>query len=332
MTEKVLSFNSEREAKRVSFTPAVMRAMLSRAEARVDFSVIGTRTGTLETEMTTALARLTAKAAKRIVDRVPELLTTDVEAIGSLKIDTMDTGKIKAACRDVLDRAWSAGLAQAMTETQRVRKRVYSSEERKLKFSSLSDGAMQYFEAKSFRMAGDLTERMRSLIQNELLQAVKSGKRPEQVAADIYAALIRKGLTTLEATDLAEDRIELRARVEEALLDALPTVNIPSYLNTLARTNIFEATNEARFAEFTDPAVADFVVALRYSAILDDRTTAICEALHGATYLPTNPLWDTYRPPNHYNCRSLLVAVTTLDGWDGQEDDPPSVEPQDGFK
>ena len=32
-----------------------------------------------------------------------------------------------------------------------------------------------------------------------------------------------------------------------------------------------------------------------------------------------------------HNCRSVLVPVTQADGWDGQEDPPPDVEPDPGF-
>jgi SPP1 gp7 family putative phage head morphogenesis protein len=108
-----------------------------------------------------------------------------------------------------------------------------------------------------------------------------------------------------------------------------------AYLDTVARTNLFAAMNEARYAEFTDPALGDFVVALRYSAVLDEHTTDICTALHEHVYRTGNPLWDDYRPPNHFNCRSVLVPITQLDmedgAWDGEESDTPSVEPQEGF-
>ena len=145
-------------------------------------------------------------------------------------------------------------------------------------------------------MAGDLTDKMRGIIQTQLLQAVKSGKRPEQTASDIYAALIRKGMTTFEAMTGIVDQALIQS-TEEALLDALPTVNVPAYLNTLARTNTFEAMNEARFAEFTDRKVADFVVALQYSAVMDDRTTHICEMLDGAVYVPDSPVWNVPSGP-----------------------------------
>lgn len=32
-----------------------------------------------------------------------------------------------------------------------------------------------------------------------------------------------------------------------------------------------------------------------------------------------------------HNCRSVLVPVTTLDGWDGVESPEPDVEPAAGF-
>jgi hypothetical protein len=32
-----------------------------------------------------------------------------------------------------------------------------------------------------------------------------------------------------------------------------------------------------------------------------------------------------------HNCRSVLIPVTELDGWDGQESPEPSVQPAAGF-
>jgi uncharacterized protein with gpF-like domain len=50
-----------------------------------------------------------------------------------------------------------------------------------------------------------------------------------------------------------------------------------------------------------------------------------------------SPNWDTFKPPNHFGCRSILIAVTQLDvargDWDGQEslDPPAGLQPADGF-
>jgi uncharacterized protein with gpF-like domain len=79
---------------------------------------------------------------------------------------------------------------------------------------------------------------------------------------------------------------------------------------------------------FGDPDLKGFVVAYEYSAILDDRTTEICEKLHGKVQRD----WGTMVPPNHYQCRSILVPVTEIDEWDGTQDKVPAgVKPQKGF-
>ena len=303
------------------------------AMQRVDFTVIVQRASVLEHDTAQAVAKLSARAVRRMLspERLPELLDNDTADIGELKFDSADIGKIKAAFRSSLERAWSMGLMQAMDEISKAKKQSYSDDARKLKFADLRNKASEYFDSNAFRMAGNLTDAMRSIIQQELLSGVRSGTRPEQVAATVYERLIRKGMTTLEAMQIEEPREEIRALAEESLADGLEVANVPAYLNTLARTNTFEALNEARYAEFTDPAVADFVEALEFSAILDDRTTEICTAMDGHIHAVGSAVWDKYRPPLHYSCRSVLVAVTKLDGWDGQESEEPTVEPQDGF-
>jgi SPP1 gp7 family putative phage head morphogenesis protein len=124
--------------------------------------------------------------------------------------------------------------------------------------------------------------------------------------------LTAKGFSSREAVRTAE--------TDEGVVQALDTLWVDteeqatSYLNTLARTNLFEAMNEARYAEFTDPALDNFVVAFRYSAILDERTTEICQSLDDSVYNADNPVWDEYRPPNHFNSVPSSTLVTTLRG------------------
>jgi SPP1 gp7 family putative phage head morphogenesis protein len=196
-------------------------------------------------------------------------------------------------------------------------------------FASSIDDAMGFLEANSFRMAGNLADGARSIIQKELLNAIKAGTPVEDVRDNILERLVRKGFTDLNS--ISDSAL---ADSIEALNDALGgdyPGDQASYVDTLVRTNVFEAFNESRYDAFTDPALDGFVEALEYSAILDDRTTEICRELEGATWSVDSDMWDTYRPPNHYNCRSVLIPVTAIDGWDGEESDDPGVMPQDGF-
>lgn len=297
----------------------------TRALLRVEFSVIEHRMTLLAHEEAQNVSRLTARATKRVLadDVLPTLLDQDVQDIADLKIDGTDVGRIKAAMKSTLQKAWELGQTQARKEMSRAGKPIT--------FAALRNNAQQYFDANGFRMAGNLTDGMKALIQQELLQAVKKGTRPEEVQKNIYVRLIEKGMTTLDAVK-EEVGGDIADQVEDALELVLNTANVPAYINTLVRTNTFEALNEARYAEFTDPALSDFILALEYSAVLDDVTTEICRHLDGKVYASDSELWDTYRPPNHYNCRSVLVPVTVIDGWDGKESPEPKLEPAVGFR
>lgn len=57
--------------------------------------------------------------------------------------------------------------------------------------------------------------------------------------------------------------------------------------------------------------------------------TEICSQLNGETFGIDSEVWSTFRPPNHFNCRSLLIPVTVRDTW--TEGDEPRVMPQKGF-
>lgn len=307
---------------------------IDRALQRVDFAVIAQRALGIEEDIADRLANLAAKVVSQQLtdERLVALLGPDVDTIGQVRIDDAGIGKIKAGFKDGLSRAWALGLNQAMTETAKARKATFSKSDRQAHFAALRENAADWFESNAFRMAGNFTDGMRAILQQELLQAVKTGLRPEAAAARIFTRLIERGFMTLDAVRANETREQVLELVNEALREAAGTANVAAYLNTLVRTNTFEALNEARYAEFTDPAVADFVEALQFSAILDDRTTPICRELDGHIHAVGSKVWEKYRPPNHYNCRSVVFAVTKLDGWNGEESPEPTIEPQEGFK
>ena len=97
------------------------------------------------------------------------------------------------------------------------------------------------------------------------------------------------------------------------------------------RNGRFWEANEIRWQMYQESARDGFVVALRYGAIVDGNTTEICKALHGAVYAANNKIWERYRPPNHKNCRSLLVPIFITDNWDGIESPLPTVQPAPDF-
>lgn len=336
----LLRFYSEASAPQAPAGPPRDKAAATqRAATRVHFAVIDDRQRSMGRSMVAATAAFLARGVKQLLgtDADLALLTdADVADIADIEFSTSQKGKLKANLARALSESYALGRDMAGNELERAHAR-YTREKpeaplpfARAAFTDIRDKAVAYFDANAFRMAGNLTETTRGVIQGELQNAVKFGKSPPEARADIWKALLKKGLVSMGSVRDVESE-EIVGTVEAAWMVSEDAA--AAYLDTLARTNLFEAMNEARFAEFTDPAVADFVEGLEYSAILDERTTHICESLDGAQYRADNEaIWDKYRPPNHYNCRSLLIPITTLDDWDGVESPAPTVEPQEGFK
>lgn len=315
----------------VRVTPRVVSmAVMRRAIERVDFAQIDRRSETLATATVEDTARLIARYTWDILgnaERMRELLDRDVADIQDVRLD--GASAIKAMCKQGLTRAWQLGREHAAREMAKARSIPHM-----LAFASnLGDMAADWIEANGARMATNLSDGAKAIIQQELLLGVKQGTPTAQVSARIYDRLIRRGFTTLRALETEATSAELLDAVGDLLADALGTTaaRIPAYLNTLVRTNTFEALNEARHAYFESPDLAGFVLAYEYSAILDDRTTDFCRHMDGFVRAHDDDIWDTYRPPNHFNCRSLLIPVTQVDGWNGIESPDPRMDPADGF-
>jgi SPP1 gp7 family putative phage head morphogenesis protein len=312
----------------------VPMAAFTAAVQRVAFAVI-------EQRQMAATEQVTADAAACVAGAVARLLTAERMAkviaspdkIPNVKLSGDEVGRLKAIVKAGLVNSYVDGVATSRNEIDRSGYQMSASGPQRMSFGNIKNVAADYLDANGFRIGGNVSDATRAIIQQELLNGVKSGMPVAEIRQAIWDRLVAKGMTSAEAA--------LGVETDEGVNNALDQLwadtpqQAASYLSTLVRTNLFDAFNEGRFAEFTDPALGDFVAALQYSAILDDRTTEICQSLDGSVYDTDNPVWDTYRPPNHYNCRSVLVGITQVDinrgEWDGQESDLPAVEPHDGF-
>ena len=173
------------------------------------------------------------------------------------------------------------------------------------------EAAERYIQAKAFEITGVISEAILNAAKQVLLDGIKN----ERTLSEIIKAL------------------------EAVLADLIPPfdragreVNIPARLATIVRTNLTDAFNQARLSVYNDPSIGDFVVAYEYSAILDGRTTPFCERTDGKIYLKADPIWKSITPPNHFNCRSVLIPITELDeGWEPSPQPPSTVQPANGF-
>ncbi len=313
-----------------SVTPDVS---FSRAEKRVKFNVILRKSKSIEDN---SVERIESK----IVDMLRELVSrVDSQKLGTpaggLKnIPRTDfNGKEKTKVRKELDRAlrdgWDLGKQHSLDELASARRETF-----KINMGRIDDQAADWLAANGFKIMGDMTEDMKSVVHTVLMNGVKFSWTTDEIISRIYDSLAQSGYISIDAA------ASETGRALDELDDALASITGgPHALRRAVRTSVFEAINEARYASFTDPELEGFVEALEYSAILDSRTTDICRHLDGRVYPDGAPEWEKYRPPNHFNCRSILVPVTVIDtdvlGKDREEGNrysrPPQLEPKKGF-
>lgn len=98
----------------------------------------------------------------------------------------------------------------------------------------------------------------------------------------------------------------------------------PYRLENIVRTESTAAYNQGRLIEARGKDIVSRMRGMEYSAILDSRTTPVCESLDGKIFEIGDPNLDRLKPPNHFQCRSILVPITTYEEIDGRDIISPS--------
>lgn len=91
------------------------------------------------------------------------------------------------------------------------------------------------------------------------------------------------------------------------------------YATTIARTSASDFYNQGRMNLMASKGVDPYIEAFQYTAVIDQSTTEFCASHDGQIMQKNDPALQTVNPPNHYNCRSLLVPVFL-----GESSDPDS--------
>lgn len=299
---------------KVSFTKALKR---------VRFTVIDRQSTDQVTDSVSLMDQVIAENVAELVTYISEnrlgTSTGNANEIGRLSFKTAHKNRIRGAVKVALKKGWDLGQRHARDEINAAQQVEF-----KVQMRRLEDFASDYFEAQSFTIAGQFSAEIEALVKNVLTTGLKFSWTTREVIDGIYKAMVRKGFITAQT---AADAMDI---THAEILEQLDGVGLAPYrLETMIRTNYFDALNEARYSYFTDPNLGDFVEAMQYSSILDSRTTPICRHLDGRTFSKESDNWQQYRPPNHFNCRSLLIAVTNRDTWEESRD--PTLDPQQGF-
>lgn len=124
----------------------------------------------------------------------------------------------------------------------------------------------------------ELGRRRRRLIEDRIRQGFVEGESTQSII---------RGLVGTRRLNYADGLLERPRREVEAVV----------------RTSMTQAATTAREAFFEQNA--DIVEELRWTAVLDSRTSVICASLDGKVF----KVGEGPRPPAHPNCRSIMVGL-----------------------
>ncbi len=305
-------FPTEHDDETLGAGATLLQIAFTKALKRVDFKTIRSVSNEISEGGAKELSAIMADALKKIATQIKDADLNDIAVVKQIKFPVDNKRALNKESKKIINKAWRLGNRQATKEIERAKKEKFS---RGIAFT-LEKQAAKYFDSTAFKMAGNISDVANKLIQNEISQGVKNNKSTAEVVESIYKRFSSDGLIDLET-------------VEALLGEALDITNPRHRLETTIKTTTFEAINESRFAFFNSDDLDGFVEAFEYSAIIDSRVTPICAHLDGRIFSNDSEEWGTYRPPNHFNCRSLMIPVTQQDVWEASES--PSLNPQEGF-
>ncbi len=143
------------------------------------------------------------------------------------------------------------------------------------------------------------------------------------VTKTIYAELLKN-------LELGQTFEQFKANLD---LDALGLGNEGYYLRQVFDQNIINAQSAGHWVQLQKGIEYGFEYGL-YDAITDGRETPLCHELDGKIYRLDSQFWVQFYPPNHYRCRSRVIALAEEDlvNYGYKVDDyTPTVTPQKGF-
>ncbi|MBW1778635.1 MAG: DUF935 family protein [Deltaproteobacteria bacterium] len=167
--------------------------------------------------------------------------------------------------------------------------------------------ALEYFTARAFTISGITHAGILNAVKGEIVKAIEKGM-------------------TLKAFKAAVDGI-----FERHGWDKLA----PYRIETIFRTNLQSAYQAGRLRQMTNPAVVAARPYWRYVAVMDPSTRPEHAALHGKVFRNDHPFWDTWYPPNGYNCRCTVQTLSRREmerrGYTEETADPTGalIEPED---
>lgn len=174
--------------------------------------------------------------------------------------------------------------------------------------------AIAYLKAKGYAITWNWQE-MLDQAHDQAFTVAKAMRL--DLLSDIRAALetaLQDGQTLQQFTEQLQPVLEAQGWWgQQVIVDGagnaeLVQLGSPRRLKTIYQTNLQSAYMAGRKASMEDSA--DSHPYWRYVAILDGRTRPSHRALSGKVYRHDDPVWSAIYPPNGFNCRCRITALS----------------------
>ncbi len=150
----------------------------------------------------------------------------------------------------------------------------------------LPEEFLELIEAESFKLVGDYSTLINNKAKNTIVLGIKNGLSESAILKELRKVFV-----------LESDR----------------------WLKVVVRTKTTEMFNRARKSFYDNDEIAKQIIeAFEFSAILDSRTSAVCDFLDGQIF-EKGELVDSIVPPLHFQCRSLLVPITKFEDFKSEK-------------
>ena len=264
---------------------------LTSYEKKVDFETVF---NTMEDNQAKTVDKMTDVVRRQLDDVLAKIKRRDLinKKTSLREVDKLDLSYLRdmrLILAENMRDTYLDGRSQANAEVNKAKQQFAAPE---LKLEPLQPKEMlKEFEGKAFIITGAARDDILKTIKMHIYNGRQKGKTLKQIVFNIEEDM--KGW--LKSGVLVPDA------------DGVMRAHRASRIETIVRTNISEAYNQGRKAEFV--AMGDDVPAYQYSAILDSRTRDDHAAMDLKIYLKDDPIWDRWTPPNGFNCRCILVPV-----------------------
>jgi len=141
------------------------------------------------------------------------------------------------------------------------------------------------------------------ILRNELSQNIYlfSGAKTFQTIKDIQSVMVEDG------------KIISLSKFKKAAKERFDIYN-KNYLETEYNTSVGQGQMVSKWTDITNKK--DTFPYLEYSAVMDTRTSDICEHLDGIIRKVDDQFWKTYSPLNHFNCRCEIHQLSKYDEFE----------------